>query len=473
MLCGAVYSAKDVRWSPQTLALQAEGRLRRTGPGSIAGVFIDSRAPCPGALFVPIVAARDGHDFVPHAIEGGAAAVLIGADRPLPPGEITVVEVDDTVAALARLGARSRDRVDGPVVSITGSNGKTTTRAMIAAVLGSAMEDVLCTRGNLNNHLGVPLTLTGEPHDPQAMVIELGMSAPGENDHLASIVRPSVAVITSIALEHLEFMGSLEAIAAAEAEVVPHVVTHGMNGGVVIVPDDEPTLAPHLPKGPQPAVLRFGPGDEADVQVLGVKLAERTEAMLRVPGGERVRLRLRCFGAHNARNAAAALAVGCHLGLPLVPMVEALEAVEPVGDRGRVHAWGDHLVIADCYNANPGSVEAALVSLAGLGDDRPGPRIAVLGDMLELGPREPELHAEVGRRCAALGIDHVVTLGPRSEATARAARAAGVSARHLGDDVAAAAAEVRQTLDGAEPGAVLVKASRGMRLERVVTALLG
>lgn len=465
----AAYRAKDVRWSPQTLALQAEGRLRRVGPAPIAGIFIDSRVPRPGALFVPIVAARDGHDFLPHAIEGGAAAVLIGAGRPLPRGEITVVEVDDTVAALARLGARSRDRVDGPVVSITGSNGKTTTRAMIAAVLGSAMDDVLCTRGNLNNHLGVPLTLTDEPHEPRAMVIELGMSAPGENDHLASIVRPSVAVITSIALEHLEFMGTLEAIAAAEAEVVPHVVS----GGVVIVPDDEPTLRPHLPAGSDPAVLRFGAGDEADVQVLGVRLSERTEATLRVPGGERVRLRLRCFGAHNARNAAAALAVGCHLGLPLPPMVEALEAVEPVGDRGRVHAWGDHLVIADCYNANPGSVEAALVSLAGLGDDRPGPRIAVLGDMLELGPREPELHAEVGRRCAALGIDRVVTLGPRSEAITRAAHEAGVSARHLGDDVAAAAAVVREILEGAEPGAVLVKASRGMRLERVVTALLG
>lgn len=459
---------KDVRWNPQTLASQAEGRLRRSGREPIAGAFIDSRQPRPGALFVPIVAARDGHDFMAHAIAGGAAAVLIGPGRPVPDAEVTVVEVEDTLVALGRLGARSRDRLEGPVVSITGSNGKTTTRAMIAAVLGSAMDAVLCTPGNLNNHLGVPLTLTGEPHDPQAMVIELGMSAPGENDHLASIVRPSIAVITSIALEHLEFMGTLEAIAAAEAEVVPHVVPDG----VVIVPDDEPTLRPHLPAGPRPIVRRFGSGDDADVQVLDVTLRERTEATLRVPGGERVRVRLRCFGAHNARNAAAALAVGCHLGLPLAPMVEALEGVSPVGDRGRVHRRGPHLVIADCYNANPGSVEAALVSLAALGDDRPGPKIAVLGDMLELGPREEELHAAVGRRCAALGIDHVVTLGPRSEAVARAATAAGIAALHLGDDVAAAAERVAQLLNEAEPGAVLVKASRGMRLERVVASLV-
>lgn len=455
-----------MRWTPEQLAQQAPGTLRRRGPSPVARAFIDSRSPCPGGLFVPIVAARDGHDFLPHAIAGGAAAVLVGAGRPLPGGEVTVVEVDDPLAALGRLAARSRDACSGPVVSITGSNGKTTTRAMIAAVLGSALDPVLCTQGNLNNHLGVPLTLLDAPHAPAAMVVELGMSAPGENDHLASIVRPSVAVITSIALEHLEFMGTLEAIAAAEAEVMPHVAADG----VVVVPGDEPTLRPHLPAGPRPAVLRFGPGDDADVQVVGVTLSERTEAVLRVPGGERVRVRLRCFGAHNARNAAAALAVGCHLGLPLPAMVEALEAVEPVGDRGRVLPLGPHLVVADCYNANPGSVEAALDSLAAL--ERPGPRIAVLGDMLELGPRETELHAAVGEQCARLGIDLVLALGPRSEAIARAAAQGGVDARHLGDDVSAAVAAIRAALPEDRAGAVLVKASRGMRLERVVAALL-
>ncbi|MCH9686785.1 MAG: UDP-N-acetylmuramoyl-tripeptide--D-alanyl-D-alanine ligase, partial [Deltaproteobacteria bacterium] len=299
-----------MRWSPQSLATLARGRLLRNGGAEIAGAFIDSRRPRPGALFVPIIAARDGHDFLSQAIEGGAAAVLIGPDRPLPPGEATVVQVDNTLAALSGLGAASRARVDGPVVSITGSNGKTTTRAMIAAVLESAMSSVACTRGNLNNHLGVPLTLLDEPHEPEAMVIELGMSAPGENDHLASIVQPSIAVITSIALEHLEFMGSLEAIAAAEAEVVPHV----RDGGVVVVPGDEPTLVPHLPQGDGPAVLRFSSEDDADVQVIGVTQGERTEATLRVTGGERVTVRLQCFGAHNARNAAAALAVTLSLG---------------------------------------------------------------------------------------------------------------------------------------------------------------
>jgi UDP-N-acetylmuramoyl-tripeptide--D-alanyl-D-alanine ligase len=457
-----------VRWTPESLAAQAEGRLRRRGPSAIAGAFIDSRSPQAGALFVPIVAARDGHAFLGDAIAGGASAVLVGRGRPLPEGDVTVVEVDDTLAALSRLGARGRDRVSGPVVAITGSNGKTTTRAMIEAVLASALSPVLCTRGNLNNHLGVPLTLLGEPHEPRAMVVELGMSAPGENDHLAAIVRPTAAVITSIALEHLEFMGSLEAIAAAEAEVIPHVAPEG----VVVVPSDEPLLRPHLPAGPRPLVLRCGPDPDAHVQVLGAALGERTEAALRLPGGERVTVRLQSFGAHNARNAAAALAVGTHLGLALRPMLEALEHVAPVGDRGRVHRLGEHLVVADCYNANPGSVEAALTSLAALREHRAGPRVAVLGDMLELGPQELELHAAVGRRCAALGLERVITLGPRSEATSRAAATAGMAALHAGDDVEAAVAAVREALRGAEPGAVLVKGSRGMRLERVVAGLL-
>ena len=453
-----------MRWSPDLLAEQAEGALLRRGDREIAGAFIDSRNPLPGGLFVPIVAARDGHDFIEGAIAAGAAAVLVARGKPTPEGDVTIVEVDDTLAALTRLGAASRDRVDGPVVSITGSNGKTTTRAMVEAVLGSALDDVLCTRGNFNNHLGVPLTLLGEPHDPKAMVVELGMSAPGENDHLARIVRPTAAVITSVALEHLEFMGSIEAIAAAEAEPIPHV----REGGVVVAPADEPLLRPHLPKT---GVSTFGPGDDATVVIESVQQRERTEATLRLPGGERIEIRLQTFGLHNARNAAAAICVGLHLSLPVAPMVEALEAVQPVGDRGRALSLGPHLLIADCYNANPGSVEAALGSLAALRDERPGKLVAVLGDMLELGPTEIELHADCGRRCAELGLDLVVAIGARSKATAEAAEQGGIAALHV-PDVDVAVQAIREAL-GDQPGAVLVKASRGARLERVVGALVG
>jgi UDP-N-acetylmuramoyl-tripeptide--D-alanyl-D-alanine ligase len=464
-----------VRWTPEGLSQDAEGRLLQRGHRPIVGVFLDSRQPLVGGLFVPIVAARDGHAFVGAAVEGGASAVLVQADstvlRPeaVPEG-ITVVAVDDTSRALTRLARRYRDRFAGPVIAISGSNGKTTTRAMIAAVAASAHADVLCTRGNYNNHLGVPLTMLGEPHEPEVLVLELGMSAPGENDHLASFVRPTVHVVTSIALEHLEFMGSIEAIAAAEAEPIRYVPATG----AIVVPSDEPLLEPHLPTGRSgsPAIVRFGSDERAGVRILDVRTGERTTARIRLRRGHEVEVRLQLFGAHNARNAAAALAVGEYLGFAVQPMVDALERVEPVGDRGRVLRLGEHLVVADCYNANPGSVEVALRSLASLRAHRFGPLVAVLGDMLELGPRERELHASVGRLAAALGLDGLVGLGPRSVATVEAARKGGIEAVHTDEDPLAAAAWVRAHLDGAPRGAVLVKASRGMQLERVINALL-
>ncbi|MEZ4383770.1 MAG: UDP-N-acetylmuramoyl-tripeptide--D-alanyl-D-alanine ligase [Nannocystaceae bacterium] len=466
-----------MRWSPEQVAAITGGVLRQRADRDIHTAFIDSRAPAEGGLFVPIVAARDGHDFIPAALAAGAAAALVGRGRPLPPGaestQASLIEVDDTLRALEALARDARDRCPGPVIAISGSNGKTTTRAMIAAVLGVSDRRLLCTRGNLNNHLGVPLTMVGDPDEPRSMVIELGMSAPGENDHLAAIVRPTHAVITSIALEHLEFMGSIEAIAAAEAEPIGRVV----DGGALIYPDDEPLLAPHLPQGDDgPSLRPFGVGPAATVRIVGVELGERTEAILEVAlaggGHERVRPRLQVFGAHNARNAAAALAVGVDLGLPLAAMVEALESVAPVGDRGRLLQAGPHRVIADCYNANPGSVAAALGSLAGLRGQVEGPLVAVLGDMLELGPTEGELHAEVGRLAAQLGIDAVIAVGERARAIAKAAASGGIAATAFAADAEprAVAAMTRQLL-GDRGGAALLKGSRGIRLERVVDAL--
>ncbi len=448
-----------MRWTPEELTQQAQGTLVRPGRREIHGVFIDSRSPRIGGLFVPIVAARDGHDFLGAAIDAGASAVLVARGREHPTGDLTVVEVDDTLMALQRLARARRSHVHGPVIAISGSNGKTTTRAMIAAVLGTGFAPVLCTRGNLNNHLGVPLTLLDDPDDPAALVIELGMSAPGENDFLAGIVRPTVAVITSVAIEHLEFMKSIEAIAEAEAEPLRHVQPDGL----VVVPSDEPLLVPHLPtEGPR--VVRVGPSEDADVRIVRASQGEQTTATLAGTFGE-VTLRLPLFGLHNARNAGAALAVGLHVGLPLAPMVAALEAIEPVGDRGRTLTCGRHLVVADCYNANPGSVAAALASLGALPDRR---RIAVLGDMLELGPDEIELHRAVGRACGRIGLTGLVAFGPRSRAMAEAAASAGVAVLAT-DSVDEAVVWIGERVgDGA---AILVKASRGMRLERVVEAL--
>lgn len=488
-----------MRWSPETLARATGGRLLQSGERPIATAFLDSREPRVDGLFVPIVAARDGHDFIAAAAAGGASATLLGVGRSLPDGvsALTVVEVDDTFEALQRLARDARDQITGPVVAITGSNGKTTTRAFVEATLATAFAPVLCTRGNLNNHLGVPLSLLAEPHAPAAAVLELGMSAPGENDRLAQLVRPSVHVITSIALEHLEFMGSLEAIAAAEAEPIVHLRA-GSDGRppALVVPADEPMLLPHLPSpGSGVRVLRVGPavGSESlDVAITEVEVGVRTRVRLRLAGpggGESLDIQLATFGAHNARNAASAVAVALHLGLPLGPLVAALEAVEPVGDRGRLHQLGPHLVIADCYNANPGSMRVALDSLARLRERRRGPLVAVLGDMLELGPTAAQLHREIGLEVARLGLDAVLGFGPLAGQIVEAAQAAGVAAAHVtGADgsVEQAVAWVRAQLESGSAGelevgssretgsggAVLFKGSRGLRLERVVAGLL-
>lgn len=436
--------------------------IRTTGR-PIAGVFIDSRSPVPEGLFVPIVAARDGHDFIPAAIEGGAAATLVQRGRHPPAEQISVIEVDDTQAALTRLATARCAAFEGPVVTISGSNGKTTTRAMVAGVLSSALETVLCTRGNLNNHLGVPLTVLGEPHDPDAMVVELGMSAPGENDALAAIARPQVHVITSVALEHLEFMKSIEAIAAAEAEPIARVRA----GGCVVAPLDEPLLEPHLAAAAVD-VLTFGHTADCDVQILDVVVGARTRAKVRVGPFDPVELDLPLFGAHNARNAAAALAVGHRLGLPLEAMVEALSSVRPVGDRGRPLEWSGHLLIADCYNANPGSVEAALRSLAKTPCE--GPKVAVLADMLELGPTEAELHAASGRLAAELGLDAVLGFGPLSLNTVQAAEAVGIRAEHF-DTIDTLVLGLRHVFEGQPKGVALLKGSRGMKLERTLEVL--
>lgn len=477
-----------MRWTPETLTRATGGRLLQTGERPIETAFIDSRRPRVDGLFVPIVAARDGHDFIAAAAAGGASATLLGVGRSLPDGvsALTVVEVDDTFAALVRLARDAREQIAGPVVAITGSNGKTTTRAFVEATLATAFAPVLCTRGNLNNHLGVPLSLLAEPHAPAAAVLELGMSAPGENDQLAQLVRPSVHVITSIALEHLEFMGSLEAIAAAEAEPIAHLRA-GVDGHppALVVPSDEPMLLPHLPgSGSGVRVLRVGPaigGEALDVAITEVEVGIRTRVRLRLAGGESLEIRLATFGAHNARNAASAVAVALHLGLPLAPLVEALEAVEPVGDRGRLHQLGPHLVIADCYNANPGSMRVALDSLARLREQRRGPLVAVLGDMLELGPTAAQLHREIGSEVGRLGLDAVLGFGPLAEQIVEAARAAGVAAAHVSgadDSVEQAVAWVRAQLEpgaareAGSGGAVLFKGSRGLALERVVAGLL-
>lgn len=465
-----------MEWSPGELAVAARGELVRDGGGKISCAFIDSRAPIAGGLFVPIIAARDGHDFIVDAVRGGAHAVLVDHAHEIPELDpsVSVVRVGDTQGALDKLATAARARVNGPVVAITGSNGKTTTRAYIQAVLESHYEQVLCTSGNLNNHLGVPLTLLGTPHAPDAMVLELGMSAPGENAHLSEIVSPDVGVITSVGVEHFEFFESVEAIADAEFEVATSI----RGAGSLIVPCDDALLAARAPSRACDRLIRVGPCTDADVRIerawIDEQASPRTQASVHLSGGRVYTVELRAFGLHNARNAAAALGVAEALEIPLEPVLDRLAQVEPVGDRGRVFRCGEHLVVADCYNANPSSMRAALSSFVALRACCDGPLVAVLGDMLEMGNASAQFHQDLGGEVADHGIDCLVGVGAKAVHAVSTAKTRGVTARGFDpSDVDAIVGAILDglTSDAGGTGAVLFKASRGIRLERVVEQL--
>lgn len=472
-----------MRWTPQELLCELAHPFRgqpprgaptllRDGRKSIRGVSIDSRKISADALFVPLIAARDGHDFLPAAVQAGAAAVLVDraheACAAELPESLTVISVDDTQEALTRLACAQQEPAH-PRICISGSNGKTTTRALLGSVLRCAYERLQETSGNLNNHLGVPLTLLGGPEDPDARLLEFGMSALGENRHLSQIFRPSIAIITSIALEHLESMGSLENIAQAEAEPAHDL----REGGLLLLPFGEPLLEKAITavaKARSLQLLRVGRCAQADirVEVQGVDL--RTRGTIHLPGVAPVSVALPIIGVHNLLNAAYALGVGQHLGIEVEAMKHALENTPSVGDRGKIVRWGPHRLIADCYNANPGSMRAALSSLAHM--KRNGPRIAVLGDMFELGPRSEELHREVLEFAAQQGLAHLFAIGSQSRRALQDLAPTQVEVHSFDAANPPAIEALAKILKSYPQGAtVLFKASRGMRLEAIIEAL--
>jgi UDP-N-acetylmuramoyl-tripeptide--D-alanyl-D-alanine ligase len=468
--------AKTVRWDPERLASDCDGRLIRQGGRPIAGAFVDSRNAEPDALFIPLVAARDGHLFIESAVRSGASAFLCVHGHPRPDlafcdlYDVSVVEVENTQIALDTLAQRSIRVGGGPRVAITGSNGKTTTRSYVAAVVSCAYPRILATRGNFNNHIGLPLSLLGAPHEPQARVLELGMSAPGENHHLAEILEPSLSVVTSIALEHLETMGTLEAIAKAEAEPFAFIPPDG----AIVIPDDEPLLEAEVRSSMAARVWRFGSSPRANIRIEALTVGVPTRARIAFEDGEILPIEVQGIGRHNIRNACAALAVGEHLGIDRQAMAQAIANVAPVGDRSRVIALGRHLLIADSYNANPGSMKAALEVLRDLTESDGRLRMAVLGDMLELGPREIELHRELGVEAANAGVDTLVSLGALAKESARAfASVLPQHAAHACEDVESAVQAVVSTLRASDrPAVVLFKGSRGVRVERILNGVI-
>ncbi len=440
-------------FSGAQIAAATGGQL--VADGAAGPVTTDSRRVPAGSWFVALHGDRfDGHAFLGHAAAAGCAGAVVSV---APEGwERGLVVVPDTLVALQDLGRLVRRQLDVPVVGITGSAGKTSTRVMVADVL-SERGRVHHTAGNLNNHIGVPLTLCATPPDAELLVLEMGMNHPGEIALLQEIGAPDIRLITNVGAAHVEGCGSIEGVASAKQELFD-----GARPGDVLLVNDDDRYIRVMPTPAHARVVRYGRGEHCLIRLTDVSVdPERLQTRLRVdtPDGT-VRAVLGTPGVHLAENALAAVAVGFILRIPVERIGAALARFAPEGMRNRVERLGGVLLIDDAYNANPVSVAAALRTLAAL----PGRRIAVLGDMLELGDSEVQAHREVLALAQALPIARVLVTGTRMAAGARAD--SGVEVHADVDTLIAALLADLRTGD-----TILVKGSRGARMERVLDAL--
>ncbi len=425
-------------------------------PCSIHAVVTDSRAITPGCLFVALHGEHfDGHQFVGEVARHGAAAALV--DREPEPGWPSSVLVPDTRAALGRLAAYWRRQSKAKVIAVTGSNGKTSVKEMTAQILSRAAPSI-ATEGNLNNDIGMPLTLLRLRASHQYAVVEMGMNRPGEIASLAAIAAPDVACVTNAGLAHLAGLGSVQAIAEEKGQVYAALSARG----VAVVNGDDPFAA--YWRGLAPGrVVTYGLQAGADVSATYVLSRTGSELMLKIPSASApLPVSLAVLGRHNVVNALAAAAIAFALDVPGQTIRDGLTAARPV--HGRLETgpgYAGSCLIDDTYNANPDSARAALDVLAHLS----GERWFVLGDMLELGPDAARLHSVFGEAAAHTGIDHLLTFG---DLAFHASRSFGARARHY-RDIDELIAEVKPVLH--KGAVILVKGSRSTRMERVIAGL--
>jgi UDP-N-acetylmuramoyl-tripeptide--D-alanyl-D-alanine ligase len=426
---------------------------------AIAGVSTDTRSIAPGQLFVALRGEHfDGHDFLEQAIAAGAGALLVAAAEPLSAG-VSVLVVADTRLALGRMAAAWRSRFDIPVIAVTGSNGKTTTKEMIAAILKAQFGDaVLATRGNLNNDIGLPLTLLAMNAGHRAAVIEMGMNHPGEIAYLAPLGAPTVAVITNAQRAHLEGMGDLNRVAREKGSIFAGLGA----GGVAVVNADDAYAGLWRRMAGRNPLLTFGIERAADVRAVVRQQGLTTVLSLWTPVGQ-AELKLVVPGRHNARNALAAAAACLAAGIPLAAVVAGLEGF--AGLKGRLQrrkGRAGSMVLDDTYNANPDSVRAGIDVLAAT----VGRKVLVLGDMGEIGEASGQYHDEIGGYAKSQGVDSLLAFGDASQ---QAVRNFGEGARHFCDFEKLIAAVNKEL--GPET-TVLVKGSRFMKMERVADAIV-
>jgi UDP-N-acetylmuramoyl-tripeptide--D-alanyl-D-alanine ligase len=443
----------------------------------VTGVSIDSRTLSVGEAFFAIKGHRlDGHAFLSDAAARGASCLVVHHLPDELPATAPVVLVDDTTRALGRLAAFHRSRFDLPVVAVTGSNGKTTTKEMLAALLGTRWT-VLKPDGSLNNQWGLPLTLLRLSPDHQVLVVELGTNQPGEIASLASLCRPTVGVVTTVAAAHTEALKTLEGVRAEKAALVRAIPADG----AVVLNSDDPLVGTMAAEA-RGRVITAGFGPRAQVRAVGDILERVGEVVFTLEiEGRRGAVKLAFSGRHNVTNALLSAGAGVALGLAFDEIVAGLEAARPLKGRMIWRRAGSVRILDDTYNANPASVGAALDAVAaarrapadsvadGTSPGR-GRLVVALADMLELGGFAPEAHREVGRRVAALGTAEFVGAGPLMRHAVDAAREAGLLDSHHVETFEDTVALLLKRL---VPGdTLLVKGSRRMRMERVVDTLV-
>jgi UDP-N-acetylmuramoyl-tripeptide--D-alanyl-D-alanine ligase len=418
-------------------------------------VSTDTRTLEAGALFVALAGDRfDAHDFLEDAARAGATGAVVRAGTRIVK-RLTLFEVPDTLRALGQLASARRDEIKGPVVAITGTNGKTSTKQLIAAVLGTAYR-VHATRGNLNNLIGVPLTILGAPEETNALVVEAGASIPGEVAKLRDIIRPTLGVVTNVAAGHLEGFGSVQAVLEEKVSLLQGVP-------VAIVGPEPPELAERA-RQVALRVVTAGVRSSADIRPERWSLDESGRASIELKGRT---IRLPLIGAHQAGNAMLALAVAGELGLDVAAAAQALEQVELPSGRGQVLHVGQLTVINDAYNANPGSLAAALDTVRVMRGRR---KLAiVVGTMLELGAESREQHERMAEAIIATQPDLIGAVGTFADIFERRRKELGKRLVTAGDPDELGRRLARK-LTGDE--LVLVKASRGVQLEKAIPHFL-
>lgn len=450
------------------------GRLIGQANVFVSGVSTDTRDQMAGQLFVALRGERfDAHDFLDAAVQAGAACLMVQSD--LDPttverlaARVPLVLVKDTLFALGELAAFHRRRFPIPMVALTGSNGKTTTKQLLLAIL-SASRKVLATEGNLNNLIGLPMTLLGIEDDHKAAVVEMGMNAPGEIERMARIARAEVALITNVGPAHIGRLGSIEAVAKAKGEIFSGL---DPETGVMVLNLDDQRVMSEAAKSPVRHRRTFGFAEAADVRVISSETQAGGESIVLSVDGQIIATRLPVLGPHNAVNAAAAVAAAtlpCFGDWQPRVLERALEQAELAHGRLELRSVAGFTIVDDSYNANAASTIAAIETVARRVAAEGGRFAVVLGEMRELGTFSETEHARVGRAAAEHGAHIVAALGAEAGPIAEEAAKAGVLAHHEATDLERLYQWTKPRL---EPGeTILVKGSRGMRMERFIERL--